>query len=187
MNENKVINICGINNRYQIKKLINENKQKKERVLFKNYIIDEDNLTYSNQLELLKKIKNYVIDSNDSCNKDYIIKILMREIDKKISSYKQQDIEKKIHCIDKFITQDNIVNKLVECQMKCYYCNCETYILYKIVRETKQWTVDRIDNNLGHNIDNYIIACLECNLKRRRINCESFLFTKQLNINKIDK
>lgn len=108
-------------------------------------------------------------------------------MEKKISSYKQQDIEKKLYCTDKFITINNIIDKLVDCEMKCYYCACEMYILYKIVRETKQWTVDRIDNDLGHNIDNYIVACLECNLKRRRRNCESFLFTKQLNVSKIDK
>jgi hypothetical protein len=187
MDENKVINISGINNRYQMKKLINENKQKKERVLFNNNSIDENNLTYSNQLESLKIIKNNFILSDKTSNKDFNIKIILRELEKKISSYKQQDIEKKLYCTDKFITINNIIDKLVDCEMKCYYCACEMYILYKIVRETKQWTVDRIDNDLGHNIDNYIVACLECNLKRRRRNCESFLFTKQLNVSKIDK
>jgi hypothetical protein len=45
-----------------------------------------------------------------------------------------------------------------------------------------QWSVDRIDNDFGHNIDNFHLACLECNLKRRRRTDEKFLFTKQLNI-----
>ena len=46
----------------------------------------------------------------------------------------------------------------------------------------KQWSLDRIDNNIGHNVGNLVIACLECNLKRRRRTDEKFLFTKQLNI-----
>lgn len=83
MDENKVINISGINNRYQMKKLINENKQKKERVLFNNNSIDENNLTYSNQLESLKIIKNNFILSDKSANKDFNIKIILRRIGKK--------------------------------------------------------------------------------------------------------
>jgi hypothetical protein len=55
-------------------------------------------------------------------------------------------------------------------------------VLYDISREMKQWTVDRIDNNLGHNNDNFHLACLECNLKRRRRTDEKFLFTKKLNL-----
>ena len=56
------------------------------------------------------------------------------------------------------------------------------FILYKNVRDKKQWSVDRIDNNLGHNIDNIVLACLDCNLKRRCKTSDKFLFTKQLNI-----
>jgi hypothetical protein len=59
-------------------------------------------------------------------------------------------------------------------------------VLYDISREMRQWSVDRIDNDKGHNINNYHLACLECNLKRRRRTDEKFLFTKQLNIIKHD-
>ena len=69
-----------------------------------------------------------------------------------------------------------------DCELKCYYCHCEMNVLYDISREMTQWTVDRIDNDLGHNVDNYYLACLECNLKRRRRSDEKFLFTKQLKI-----
>jgi hypothetical protein len=60
-------------------------------------------------------------------------------------------------------------------------------VLYDISREMKLWTVDRINNDLGHNLDNYYLACLECNLKRRRRSDDKFLFTKQLNLIKIDQ
>ena len=72
--------------------------------------------------------------------------------------------------------------KLNECKLKCYYCLLPIFILYEIVRDSKQWTLDRIDNNKGHNEDNVLISCLECNLKRRRQSDTKFLFTKQLNL-----
>ena len=75
---------------------------------------------------------------------------------------------------------------MVECELKCYYCKIEMNVLYDISRELKQWTVDRINNDLGHNYDNYYLACLECNLKRRRRSDEKFLFTKQMKLVKID-
>jgi hypothetical protein len=57
-------------------------------------------------------------------------------------------------------------------------------VLYDISREASQWTVDRINNDLGHNINNFYLACLDCNLKRRCRNDAKFLFTKQLKITK---
>ncbi len=73
-----------------------------------------------------------------------------------------------------------------ECKLKCYFCNCEMLLIYELTREMKQWTIDRINNEVGHNNDNFIIACLECNLKRKNKNVDSFLFTKQLNIIKMN-
>ncbi len=46
----------------------------------------------------------------------------------------------------------------------------------------KQWSLDRINNDIGHNSGNLLIACLECNLKRRRINCDNFNFTQNMKI-----
>lgn len=197
--DNKIININGTNNRYQIKKLINKSVERKNRVIFDNINIDDSIFIHLNQFKLLMMIKNNMstLNSNNLIKNDDIennfynenqncIKIIINEINKKISSYKQQDIEKKILYIEKFINLEHIINKLIDCEMKCYYCKCDMYILYKIVRENKQWSVDRINNDLGHNIDNYVLSCLDCNLKRRRKCSDKFLFTKQLNINKMN-
>jgi hypothetical protein len=54
--------------------------------------------------------------------------------------------------------------------------------MYETVREKRQWTLDRINNDIGHNNDNVVICCLECNLKRGRLNDEKFKFTKQMKI-----
>ena len=100
----------------------------------------------------------------------------------KINGYKQQDIDKKLLNNEKIINLKYIIDKLIETKVICYYCNCKMNILYENVRESKQWTVDRINNDLGHNIDNIVLACLDCNLKRRCKSADKFLFTKQLNI-----
>ena len=130
-------------------------------------------------------IKNIHIRNYDA--KDEVPKIALQQINKKIYGYKQQDILKKKFKEDFFLTLESVLNKMVECELKCYYCKCEMNVLYDISREMRQWTVDRIDNDLGHNIDNYYLACLDCNLKRRRRSDEKFLFTKQLRIVKTDK
>jgi hypothetical protein len=109
----------------------------------------------------------------------------LQQINKKIYGYKQQDIIKKLLDTNKFINIESVIDKLVECELKCYYCQCEMNVLYDISREMKQWTVDRIDNDLGHNVDNFYIACLECNLKRRRRSDDKFFFTKQMKLVKV--
>ena len=84
--------------------------------------------------------------------------------------------------MEQFIDFDCVINKMVECELKCRYCKGVMLVLYDISREMTQWSVDRIDNDKGHNKNNFHLACLECNLKRRRRTDEKFLFTKQLNI-----
>ena len=110
--------------------------------------------------------------------------VIDKELKKKLSSYKQQDRVKKKHDADKFITLTSLVQKLVESQLKCHYCQDMVHITGDKKREKKQWTLDRVDNNLGHLEDNVVIACLDCNLKRRCIDKDKFMFTKRLKVDK---
>jgi hypothetical protein len=104
----------------------------------------------------------------------------LKHIRKKMSGYKQQDLKNKIYSEPHFVTLDLILDKLKECEMKCLYCKQEMCTTKKA-----QWTLDRINNLMGHNKDNVVISCLSCNLKRRNISLEKFLFTKQLKIVKM--
>ena len=122
--------------------------------------------------------------------KDKIInedtKLLKSEIKKKISGYRNQDIIKKKYDEEKFISYENIIKKLIDCGNRCLYCNEQTKIFYKFVRDSSQWSLDRIDNNYGHNFDNVEISCLRCNLRRKTITTEKYILTKQItNIKKI--
>ena len=105
-----------------------------------------------------------------------------REIEKKINSYKQQDIKKDIFDINKLISLNETILKLKDSELKCYYCSEPVKILYRIVREPKQWTLDRIDNDDCHSCLNTVIACLDCNLKRRVTDKDKFEFTKKMKL-----
>lgn len=107
-------------------------------------------------------------------------KYLISELKSKISSYKHQDIKKAIHEKQNLISLENVIEKLVSCKLKCYYCNKNTFIFFNKVRDSDQWTLDRLNNLDEHTSQNTIIACLKCNIERRRKNSEKFKFSKQL-------
>ena len=113
--------------------------------------------------------------------------LVRRELTHKLSGYKQQDVKKEKHDGEKFITFDELVELLVLSQMRCKYCMKQLFILYEKQREKVQWTLDRIDNDQGHNNGNVIVSCLDCNLRRRRLDADKFKFTKQMNLVKIDE
>jgi hypothetical protein len=190
-NITKKISIQGTNNRYQVKKLINHHKETKKRVESEKWTFSSEYYAYEKQLTILRFIyknnTNYnIAENNITEDEQNIVKIMTQQIQKKIASYKQQDLLKKHFSEKEFLTFENVVEKLVDCILHCYYCQKEMAILYDISREMLQWSIDRIDNDKGHNIDNYHVSCLECNLKRRRRTDEKFRFTKQLQLVKQD-
>jgi hypothetical protein len=164
-----------------------ENEPKKEdkvRVKANKWKFEKREYLTEKQLDLLKCINCPLSDGTE--NDAIVIKTIISEINNKLSSYKQQDKIKNRYDITKFITLNDVVDNMLQCKLICKYCNECMDVLYNISREMKQWTVDRIDNDLGHNGDNFHLACLECNLKRRRRTDEKFLFTKQLKISKLE-
>jgi 5-methylcytosine-specific restriction endonuclease McrA len=112
--------------------------------------------------------------------------LYVKEMSKKISGYKKQDIDKKIYSEDTFISLEDVVEKLLCSKLKCFYCKCECELIYENILSKRQWTLDRIDNDVGHNVDNVVICCLECNLKRGTMDSGRFKYGKQLTFKKID-
>ena len=93
---------------------------------------------------------------------------------KKISGYKAQDKKDEERTIEGIITEEEVLEKLVGAKLKCHYCCENMKLLYNISRDPKQWTLDRIDNEQGHNVGNVKISCLECNVKRGTTRMERF-------------
>jgi hypothetical protein len=161
-----------------IKQLVKE--KNKKRVESENWSFSSEHYIYENQMKMIKDIIANKYNYNNN-----VSKIAIQQINRKIYGYKQQDIIKKLLNEKEFITFESVINKMIDCELKCYYCSCEMNVLYDISREMTQWTVDRINNDLGHNLTNYYLACLECNLKRRRRSDDKFLFTKQMKLVKL--
>jgi hypothetical protein len=158
----------------KIKKIICE-KERKKKVETKTWGLDEMQLSHEMQLKYLMS-DNFI---DDKTKNNYIYE-LTTHIKNKINNYKHQDIIKNKLNKDKFVSLRETIELLRKCNMKCCYCSDDVYILYEMVREMKQWSLDRIDNDIGHNSGNLVIACLECNLKRRRTNKDKFMFTKKM-------
>ena len=186
--ETKKIIFTGTNTKYQMKKMDDPTKkERKKRVETNTWGLNDSELSFETQLKILKNIYTAIIGLKSEVNpKDIKLEkdqhFISSHIKTKISSYKQQDIIKNIFLLDEFVSFEYVVSLLNECDLKCHYCSCETYLLYELVREMKQWSLDRINNDIGHNKNNLVISCLECNLKRRRTNKDNFFMTKNLKI-----
>jgi len=176
MDHSRIINLPFDQNNG--KKIESTKKEKKERVIVNKEKWDFDEI-----------INDPICQNRILCNKDdenvKCHEKMIQQINRKINSYKQQDKTKNLFNPEKIIKCDQVIELLKSCESICYYCKELVHILYKNVRESKQWTLERIDNDFGHNHDNVVISCLECNLHRRTMYHERYVFTKQLVIKKI--
>ena len=148
-------------------------KEKKERKIIQKWKYKEYLLESKNHISIVNQLFLEQSFNGDNTTKN--------ELHKKINSYKQQDIKKDKN-LDGLISYEELLEKLVVSKLKCYYCRKDVLLLYENNREQKQWTLDRLDNSLGHTKDNVVVCCLKCNLERRCLNDEKFLFTKQMRI-----
>jgi hypothetical protein len=164
---------CNITNA-----LMYNQREKKERVEVETWGLTETDLSFEKQLNIITNIPPLE-------KRDKYVQLLINHIKTKIHSYRHQDVLKNKYNESEFINLDYVIQLLIESELKCHYCACKTYLLYEIVREMKQWSLDRINNDIGHNKGNLVMACLECNLKRRRTNKDSFFITKNLTITRV--
>lgn len=132
---------------------------------------------------------NHVDQSTNSIESFYpdtIDEFMRSQIRKKIEGYRYQDTAKNKYSTDSFITMEEVCAIVRESEGQCFYCQRLVQFVYTYVREPSQWTLDRIDNSIGHNSGNVLIACLSCNLKRRCLRADKYKFTRQMVLVKMD-
>jgi hypothetical protein len=157
-------------------KQINTQKEKKVRV-----IAQTDKWQQVLQSEYYtSQMQNDILTSHNT--ELPIYKMMIQQIQQKINGYKAQDLDKSLFSAPDFVDLDYTIDLIKKSGLKCYYCKHNVKILYEHVREPKQWSLERIDNDYGHTKNNVEIACLSCNLRRKTMYHERFIFTKQLNI-----
>ena len=145
-----------------------------------NWNFNEYELSQNKQISYIEQLYNNEVIDNNQCS---IITTLFKQ---KMSGYSSQDKKKSRFSKDEFVDLEEIIKLLYECKNQCFYCKKSVDILYENVREPRQWSLERISNEIGHNKGNLEIACLHCNVNRKTMNQERFVFTKQLNIIKKD-
>lgn len=158
-----------------------KNGKKAKRIIMGNW--DQDIKKYSLNIDNHINIVDNLEKGIDFPAKKNILK----ELKKKLDSYKNQDIKKKRYIQDEFITMSQLISKLKFSELKCHYCLKKTKLIYEDVRDQNQWTLDRLNNNIAHTNENTVICDLKCNLQRRVKDEEKFLCDKQLKIIMLDK
>lgn len=187
----------GSNNAKKTKKQEKEQKEQKERITkigSRSWNLLPNQKTTEFQHGLLTQLcKNTAVTASSdtvtasitSSEADkYFCQEMMKLLKIKRSSYKSQDVLKNKYNINTFVSIPQIIQLLYESNLICLYCGSAVSVLYEYVYEPKQWTLDRVDNTLGHNAGNVVIACLECNLKRRLTNKTKFQFGKKIILTK---
>lgn len=167
---------------FEYKKISTKSKELK-RTSSEKWNLPECCFTHAYQFREISKL--YLNMEDDSVEHRSII---IKELTNKIIGYKRQDVEKKVFQQDLFVSLEIVIDKLLCSKLRCFYCKQSCEILYKNVYSKQQWTLDRINNDLGHNTDNVVVSCLECNLKKGTMDSDRFKYGKQiaLTFRKID-
>jgi len=190
----KKIDIQGKRNQDKMKQM-DDPEAVIERKTTKNRMILPDQFYTSDQSLGLILLKEYVANSSlgvmptnlmiDPDNAR-LLSYIIREIDTKRKAYIYQDKHHEIYDPRFSITTDRIVELLVAAELLCFYCREICQVSYKEAMCRRQWTLDRTDNNYGHNDANVVIACLDCNLKRGTMDAERFRQGKQFTFRKVE-
>lgn len=172
------------------KKASNKNKEEKvilpprEKVIVgtNSWHFVETDYTHEMQLFYLNELFRKNGGSTSSDNDNEKTELIRKMIGIKRQGYKQQDMEKQIYDIDLFISLEQIIELLVKSNLCCFYCGEPVHLYYKMAREPKQWSLERIYNQYGHNHGNVEIACLACNVRRSTMHYERYLNTKKMQV-----
>lgn len=148
------------------------------RKVAQKWVFTEESLSAPNQFANLEKLLNIETIPTMASN-PHLLEI-HRQINYKIHSYRSQDLKKSLYDESRFVDYTYVMELLREKRLLCFYCRESTTLMYDTVRDGKQWTLDRMDNSMGHNRGNVEIACLTCNLRRRTMYHERYVFTKQM-------
>jgi hypothetical protein len=81
----------------------------------------------------------------------------------KIQGYEDQD-RRRYRSLDSYITLNWISNKISETKLYCEECGERMKIGICDGKVVSDVTVDRLDNSLGHSVDNCRLCCLHCNV-----------------------
>ena len=193
----KKIEIQGKRNQDKMKQMDDPNATIERKMSSNRTRIIPDDFYTTDQSLTLDMLKAYVADQSIGIGSaiddkkailstDQVLSMILREIDGKRKAYIYQDKHHNIYDPRYTVTTNRIVELMVNAELVCHYCREICQVMYKEAMCRRQWTLDRIDNNYGHNDKNVVIACLDCNLKRGTMDAERFRMGKQFTFRKME-
>jgi len=195
----KKIEIQGKRNQDKMKQMDDPNATIERKIQPKRAKVIPIEFYTSDQSLVLEILKGYVMDlSSGTGGMKYVddvtksppsnpvLSMILREIDGKRKAYIYQDKQHNIYDSRYSVGTNRVVELLVHTKFVCHYCREICQVMYKESKCRRQWTLDRIDNNYGHNDMNVVIACLDCNLKRGTMDSERFRLGKQFTFRKLE-
>ena len=195
----KKVEIHGKRNQDKMKQMDDPNAMIERKIQPKQSKVIPEELYMSDQSLILDILKRYVLDLSTGTGGmkyavdvtspppiDPVLSMILREIDGKRKAYIYQDKQHNIYDPRYTIRTNCVVELLTNAELLCHYCREICQVMYKESMCRRQWTLDRIDNNYGHNDKNVVIACLDCNLKRGTMDSERFRMGKQFTFRKLE-
>ena len=143
--------VCIEGKRNVDKLLNNPTKHNPQRSRTLKWTIDDAFFAYDKQMEVLRRL---IADDQSLEERKFFIK----EIKNKLDGYARQDVANGIHVHDlnAIISLDATIELLLVNKMRCAYCRECCQLIYKDVMAPRQWTLDRVDNDQGHNDGNVV-------------------------------
>lgn len=88
-----------------------------------------------------------------------------------MSNSKAEDKMRERYDPEKFITAENLERLYQHQKGYCYYCGRTMLFGVGVDRllHPQGLTIERMNNDLGHNVDNVVFACSHCNKRRRNL------------------
>ena len=92
---------------------------------------------------------------------------LRARIERKIDGHKKADSEKKrCYASSEYVDAATVMRLLQQQGGCCCHCNEEVLLQWKEsagTRDTRQFSIDRINNDVAHTKNNVVVSCLRCN------------------------
>ena len=116
--------------------------------------------TQESQIQLIRELMaTLTLSSAPDKDKNDAANILLTHLKTKQSGYRSQDTVKKFYDPERFVQIPDIVALLIESNLSCFYCQKWATLFYENVRDPRQWSLERLSNDEGHNRENVVIAC----------------------------
>jgi hypothetical protein len=118
--------------------------------------------------EMLHQVHVPPTGQYDHATRDETYQQELRTIEHKISNYRRQDLRRnQVHSPEEYPDPRQVLQSLRDSEYCCARCQCTTQLSQG---GDLQWTLQRVDNTIGHVKSNVISYCLACNKERPETN-----------------